>query len=149
MRTGCSGEHLDSERSKKQEAEELGNEASTVPGSFYCSGINIDMYNFTIALLWSLVQHFVTTFKYIKPNFHPLSLLFLNFRSVNYVSIQFLQISIMYCCLNALKDYTQRIKAVSASDFLLLQQNVMLIYIGSSTVINPELLRSCILEFLS
>jgi len=31
---GCSGEHLDSERSKKQEAEELRNEASTVPGSF-------------------------------------------------------------------------------------------------------------------
>jgi len=34
MGTGCSGEHLDSERSKKQEAEELRNEASIVPGSF-------------------------------------------------------------------------------------------------------------------
>jgi len=34
MGTGCSGEHLDSERSKKQEAEELRNENSTVPGSF-------------------------------------------------------------------------------------------------------------------
>jgi hypothetical protein len=34
MGTGCLGEHLDSERSMKQEAEELRNEASIVQGSF-------------------------------------------------------------------------------------------------------------------
>jgi hypothetical protein len=34
MGTGCLGKHLDSERSKKQEAEELRNENSIVQGSF-------------------------------------------------------------------------------------------------------------------
>jgi hypothetical protein len=32
MGTGCSGEHLDTERSNKQAAEELRNEASIVQG---------------------------------------------------------------------------------------------------------------------
>jgi len=55
METGCSGEHLDSHSSKKQEDEELRNEASIVKVNFHCSGINIDMHNFTIALLCTLV----------------------------------------------------------------------------------------------
>jgi hypothetical protein len=45
-------------------------------------------------------------------------------------------------------DYTQRIKVISVSDSTFIE-NVMLLYVGSSTVTDPEFLHYCIVEFLS